>query len=147
MGLAGLGVVVPGLPTTIFLIAASYLFARSCPWLEEKLLRNRIFAPYMRYVDGEETMPRRARVVSLALMWSAVAVSLGVLAARQSLTVWFAVPILAAAGSGTAMILVWRRGTLTTVARREDPADASPPSRSPRSPGRKPRSSSSPAPP
>jgi hypothetical protein len=47
VGLGALGAVLPGLPTTIFLILASYCFTRSCPWLEERLLRTRLFAPYM----------------------------------------------------------------------------------------------------
>jgi hypothetical protein len=109
VGLAGLGVVVPGLPTTIFLIMASYLFTRSCPWLEEKLIRRGPFQPYLRYLDGDEPMPRRARVAATMMMWSAVIVSLGVLAAREALTPWLAVTILAAACCGTIAIASYRR--------------------------------------
>ena len=82
VGLALVGVVVPGLPTTIFLILASYLFARSCPVLEEKLLRVRVFRPYLRYLDGNRAMPRRARVGALVMMWCAVTASLVLLVLR-----------------------------------------------------------------
>ena len=45
VALGGIGAFVPGLPTTIFLIVASYCFARSCPWLEARLLRCRSSRP------------------------------------------------------------------------------------------------------
>ena len=48
VSLGWLGVFVPGLPTTVFLLIASYCFARSCPWLEDRLLRVSVFAPYMK---------------------------------------------------------------------------------------------------
>ena len=66
VGLAFAGAVLQGLPTTIFLIAASYLFARSCPWLEERLIRVRWFRPYLPYLDGSRPMPRRARAIPSA---------------------------------------------------------------------------------
>lgn len=109
VGLGGLGVVVPGLPTTIFLIIASYLFAKSCPWLEEKLIRRGPFQPYLQYLDADTPMPRRARIAALMMMWSAVLVSLGVLAMRETLTPWLAATIVAAAGCGTVAILTYRR--------------------------------------
>lgn len=74
VGLAALGAVLPGLPTTVFLIAASWCFARSCPWLEERLVRTRLFRPFLGFLDGG-TMPRRAVLVTLAAMWTAVAAS------------------------------------------------------------------------
>jgi len=111
VGLAGVGVVVPGLPTTVFLIAASYLFARSCPWLEERLIRVRWFRPYLRYLDGSHPMPRRARVMAMGMMWLAVAASLLLTAAANRLQAWFAVTVIGAAAVGTWAILRIRRAS------------------------------------
>jgi len=109
VGLAAVGVVVPGLPTTVFLIAASYLFARSCPWLEERLIRVRWFRPYLQYLDGSRPMPRRARVMAMGMMWAAVAASLLLTAAANRLQTWFAVTVVGAAAVGTWAIFRIRR--------------------------------------
>ena len=75
MGLGTLGVFVPGLPTTVFLIVASWCFVRSCPHLEARLRESRLLGRYMRYVGGGAVMPRRARVVATALMWTCISTS------------------------------------------------------------------------
>ena len=75
VGLAAVGVFVPGLPTTIFLIVAAYLFARSCPWLEERLIRNRLFSPFLGYLDGSKPMPMKAKLATVCIMWAFVALS------------------------------------------------------------------------
>ena len=82
VGLGALGVFLPGLPTTVFLIAASWCYARSCPWLEERLLRIPLFAPFLAYLEPGATMPRRTVTKALVVMWiailaSAAAVGLG----------------------------------------------------------------------
>jgi len=79
VGVGALGVVLPGLPTTIFLIAASWCFARSCPWLEERLIRNRFFRPFLVYLEPGARMPRRAKVMAMSAMWVAIGVSAGLL--------------------------------------------------------------------
>jgi uncharacterized membrane protein YbaN (DUF454 family) len=109
VGLGAVGVVVPGLPTTIFLIIASYCFTRSCPWLEDRLLRTPFFAPYMRYIDGRSPMPRRARLVAMVAMWSAVAVSLGWLHVAGRLGTGIAALLLGAAVIGTGAIAAYGR--------------------------------------
>lgn len=105
VGLAALGVVVPGLPTTIFLILATYLFTRSCPWLEERLIRNRLFAPFLGYLDGSTPMPMKAKVVTMCIMWSFVTLSVVLLSRGLGAQNWviFAPP--AAAVVGTWFIL------------------------------------------
>ncbi len=114
--LAVVGAILPGVPTTIFLIIASYCFTRSCPWLEERLLSHRLFAPYAVYVRRHEPMPRRARLVALLLMWASVSFSL----AWLSYTGWLsprsgAVIVGAALAGSVAVALVGR--TRTTSAR------------------------------
>jgi uncharacterized membrane protein YbaN (DUF454 family) len=108
VGIGAVGVVVPGLPTTIWLIGASYLFARSHPKLEQRLIRNRFFGPYLRYLDRPATMPRRAKITASILMWSSVGISLGILASTGKLSAWLAATIVGAAAVGTWFI--WRFG-------------------------------------
>jgi uncharacterized membrane protein YbaN (DUF454 family) len=109
VGLAVLGVILPGLPTTIFLILASWCFTRSCPWLEERLFRMRLLRPYVRLVRGEEPMSPRARVVSAALMWTAIVVSLLVLRANGHLGPWLAATLVGAGLVGSVVIYRFRR--------------------------------------
>ena len=80
VGIGAVGAVVPGLPTTIFLIGASWCFARSCPWLEERLIRIPLFRPFQRYLQPGARMPQRAVVTTLAVMWLAVGSSATLLA-------------------------------------------------------------------
>lgn len=106
VGMGFLGVFVPGLPTTVFLLVASYFFARSCPWLEQKMVRAPIFRPYLRYLDRRQGMPRGARIATIAVIWAASAASCLVLHLRGGLEMWFVVSMGLAALAGSAV--VWR---------------------------------------
>jgi len=108
VGLAFAGVFLPGLPTTIFLIAASYLFTRSCPWLEERLFRARVFRPFLPYVRGERAMPRRARAIALLAMWGAVGLSIATVTLTDRFRPWFTAIVVVAAIVGTFYIVTFR---------------------------------------
>ena len=75
------GVFLPGVPTTEFIIAASYLFARSSPRLEGWLEGNRWFGPVLRRFRETGGMARKTKALALAWTWSGLSVSLYVLAA------------------------------------------------------------------
>ncbi len=45
--LGGIGILLPGLPTTPFLLLAAALFAKSSPALYDVLIRSRVFGPYI----------------------------------------------------------------------------------------------------
>lgn len=96
VGLGAVGAVVPGLPTTVFLIIASWCFARSCPWLERKLIRNRFFGPFLRYLEPGVRMPARAMWTTLAVMWAAIGVSCWTILAGEAPA--FVAPSVVAAG-------------------------------------------------
>lgn len=115
-GLGWIGVFVPGLPTTIFLIIASYCFTRSCPWLEDRLLRIPLFAPYMKVLDEGRGMSRAAVVSALTSMWSCVAVSLTLLHFAGRLSGAVAAAIVLGAVAGTGMILLYGRKPRTATA-------------------------------
>jgi uncharacterized protein len=107
--LGGVGAVVPGLPTTVFLLVGSFLLVRSCPWLEERLLTWRLFAPYARFIRSREPMPTRGRVAAIAAMSLSVAGSLLVLRFTDKLTPLIAASIVALWVVGLIAILLFRR--------------------------------------
>ncbi len=76
VGLGGLGIVVPGLPTTVFFIAAAACFSRSSPRLEAWVLGLRGIGPMVRDHRDGLGMPRRAKLVATACIVGFVALGL-----------------------------------------------------------------------
>ncbi len=110
--IGGIGVILPGLPTTIFLLAACYLFTRSCPRLEQILVRNRFFAAFHRYLDGSVEMPLRSKLITLLIMWSFISFSTFTLWNNESVSKYVAVAVPLAGLVGTFFILRYgRRGS------------------------------------
>lgn len=111
VALAILGVFVPGLPTTVFVIAASYLFSRSSQTLSAWLEQHRWLGPPLRRFRETRGMPAKSKVLALLSMWAGVGTSLYVLAAVGAAAQLAALSL---ALAGTAVILFVVR---TTAAR------------------------------
>lgn len=79
VAIGGVGVVVPGLPTTVFFIMAAWFFSRSSKRLENWVLNLPGIGPMVGdYRDGLG-MPRRAKVAAISCIVVAVALSAGLL--------------------------------------------------------------------
>ena len=65
VGIGGLGIIVPGLPTTVFFIAAAACFARSHPRLEQWVLDLPRVGPMVRDYRAGLGMPRRAKTFAV----------------------------------------------------------------------------------
>jgi uncharacterized membrane protein YbaN (DUF454 family) len=102
------GVFLPGVPTTEFIIAASYLFARSSPRLEGWLEGNRWFGPVLRRFRETRGMARKTKALALAWMWTGLSISLYVLAASG---IGIQLLVLTTGLVGTATILFFVRTT------------------------------------
>ncbi|MET0980684.1 MAG: YbaN family protein [Telluria sp.] len=70
-----LGLFLPLLPTTPFLLLASACFARGSTRLHRWLLHHRVFGVYLRNVEAGNGIPLKAKIVALAMMWSSLAYS------------------------------------------------------------------------
>jgi len=67
--LAVLGVFLPLLPTTPFLLLASACYVRSSERLHRWLMGNRVLGTYIRNFQERRGIPLRAKVVTVALLW------------------------------------------------------------------------------
>jgi uncharacterized protein len=81
LALGIIGVFVPGLPTTEFVLASSYLFSRSSPALEAWLERHRWFGPLLRQFRMTGGMRPQGKALALASTWTGVGISVYALAA------------------------------------------------------------------
>jgi uncharacterized protein len=67
--LAGLGVLLPGLPATPFLLLASYAFARSSKRMHDWLIKNKIFGPILTDFIDRKGIRLQVKIISIVIMW------------------------------------------------------------------------------
>jgi hypothetical protein len=103
VGVGAVGIVVPGLPTTVFFIVAAWCFSRSSPRFERWVLELPRIGPVVADHRAGLGMPRSAKVFALASMWVAIALSSLVLRDRA----WLLAVIVVLGLVGSAYIL-WR---------------------------------------
>lgn len=94
VAIGAVGIVLPGLPTTPFLIVAVWCFARSSPRFEQYLLNHPTFGGPLRTWREKGAIPRRAKILSVTMM--SISFPIYILTASPSL--------LAAVGVATVMV-------------------------------------------
>ncbi len=67
--LGSIGIVMPVLPTTPFLLVAAYLFSHSWPKMHKLLLENRVFGKYLSNYFRNQPIPVRQKVISILFIW------------------------------------------------------------------------------
>jgi uncharacterized membrane protein YbaN (DUF454 family) len=75
VALGVIGIFLPIMPTTIFLILASYFFMKSSPELNAKLLNNKYLGPYLKNYLEKRGMPLKSKISSICLLWTSILIS------------------------------------------------------------------------
>jgi uncharacterized protein len=72
-----IGIVVPGLPTTVFMILAAACFFRSSERLYLWIIQNKLFGQHVKNYRLGLGMPKRVKKVAYAFMWLFILLSIG----------------------------------------------------------------------
>jgi len=70
-----LGIFVPVLPTTPFLLLAAACYARSSQRFYDWLLNNKYFGNYIRNYRERKGIPLKGKALTLALLWATIGCS------------------------------------------------------------------------
>jgi uncharacterized membrane protein YbaN (DUF454 family) len=76
VALGVLGIFLPLLPTTPFLLLASACFARGSTRLHNWLQTNRVFGKYLRDYENGKGIPLRGKIWILIFMWTSMSYSI-----------------------------------------------------------------------
>jgi uncharacterized protein len=102
MALGVVGLVLPLLPTTPFVILAAWCFARSSPRLRATLVNSRMFGPSLQDWQRERAIARRAKISASVLMSALILLSIA-----MGFSIWVVVlQLFAAAG---VLLFIWSR--------------------------------------
>lgn len=67
-----IGVFVPILPTTPFLLFSAWCYAKSSEKFYNKLMDNKILGGYIKNYRDKKAMPRRVKIVTISLLWISI---------------------------------------------------------------------------
>lgn len=76
VGLGAIGLVLPILPTTPFLLAAAACFCKSSPRMYNWLLTNKWFGEYIKNYREGRGLPTRTKITALTVLWATIVVSI-----------------------------------------------------------------------
>ena len=94
LALGALGIALPLLPTTPFVLLAAFAFAQSSEKLHQWLLDHDVFGPLIDNWQRHGAISRRAKVLSVVSMVTVLAISLAM--AAPAVVVWVQVVVLGA---------------------------------------------------
>ena len=75
LGLGILGIFIPGLPTTPFLLLTAALYLRSSQRLYQKLITNKILGRYIQNYTEKRGITNRVKIYSIGIMWFMIGIS------------------------------------------------------------------------
>jgi uncharacterized membrane protein YbaN (DUF454 family) len=75
LGLGLIGIVLPGLPTTPFVLLAAACFARASPRLHRWLTTHRYLGPMVRDWEAHRSLPLRVKWIAITMMGTMVLLS------------------------------------------------------------------------
>lgn len=76
LALGVVGIILPLLPTTPFLLLAAYCYMKSSDKLYKRLTEHRALGPHITNYLKYRAVPKRLKYVSIALLWLALAASI-----------------------------------------------------------------------
>lgn len=71
-----LGIFLPLLPTTPFLLLAAYFFTRSSKRLHSWLIHHKTFGQYIYQYETHRAMDRKTKLVAMGSMWVSLCISM-----------------------------------------------------------------------
>ncbi|MDV0443872.1 YbaN family protein [Methanorbis rubei] len=74
--IGAVGIVVPVLPTTPFVILAAACFSLSSPEIAAWLEKNRYFGPYIEHYRNKTGVPLRQKITALIFLWVMLCISM-----------------------------------------------------------------------
>ena len=101
VALGVVGIFVPILPTTPFLLLAAFCYARSSQRFLNWLLTNRWFGGYIKNYREGHGIPRREKVLTIMALWLTVGLS-----ALYAVSLWWARALLIAVAVGVTFHLL-----------------------------------------
>lgn len=93
VGLGVIGIFLPLMPTTVFLLMAAACYARSSDRFYQKLINHRFLGAYIRNSREGRGMKRRDKAVTIALLW----LSIGATIIWSAESLWLRLVLLAIA--------------------------------------------------
>ena len=75
-----IGIFIPILPTTPFLLLAAACYLRSSPRFHSWLMNNRLLGTYIRNYTEGRGIPIKVKLFTIALLWVTIGISIGVAA-------------------------------------------------------------------
>ncbi len=102
VALGVLGIFLPLMPTTVFLLMAAYCYSRSSERFHSWLLNNRWLGGYIRNYRSGGGMSVRQKASTLSLLWASMGFSIWIISAK----LWVSL-LLAAIALGVTIHILW----------------------------------------
>lgn len=92
MGLGTVGIILPILPTTPFLLLSAYFYIRSSKNLYDWLINHKILGPYIYNYVTYKAIPKRAKIYAILLIIITIPITLILV---DNIVVYVILPIIA----------------------------------------------------